>query len=229
MAKSGSFLESKAFKSIMAKVYGLGAAVVIVGALFKLMHWPGAGIMLIVGLGTEALIFAISAFEPLKHDIDWTLVYPELAGMEGKDKKGDKKKSMTEELDRMLEEAKIEKDLIGKLGEGMKSFSDNVSKMNDISEASVATSEYTNNVRQAADTVNKLNDSYSSALMAIEALSETSNASKEYFEQMQNASKSMSNLNETYQEQFNELNNNIKQLNSVYGNMLSAMGGNPNS
>ena len=60
MSSSNSFFESMAFKKIMAKVYGFGAAIVIVGALFKIMHWPGANPMLIVGLGTEAIIFAIT-------------------------------------------------------------------------------------------------------------------------------------------------------------------------
>ena len=70
---------SKSWKKFMAKVYGIGGAVVIVGALFKLMHYPGAEIMLILGLGTEALIFFFSAFEPIHEDPDWTIVYPELA------------------------------------------------------------------------------------------------------------------------------------------------------
>ena len=92
---------SKAYKETTAKLYGMGAAVVIVGALFKINHWPGAGPMLIVGMGIEALIFFASAFEPLHVTYDWSLVYPELAGMEDahghgvekekKDKKKDKK------------------------------------------------------------------------------------------------------------------------------------------
>ncbi|MDD4746119.1 MAG: gliding motility protein GldL [Salinivirgaceae bacterium] len=75
------FVESKAYKNIMKFVYGWGAAVVLMGALFKIMHWPGAGPMLIAGMGTEVLIFFLSAFEPLHEEVDWTLVYPELAGM----------------------------------------------------------------------------------------------------------------------------------------------------
>ncbi|HUP11506.1 MAG TPA: gliding motility protein GldL, partial [Niastella sp.] len=78
-AKGGNVFEDK----IMPKVYGIGAAIVIVGALFKIMHWPGAGPMLVVGLSTEAVIFFFSAFEPPHEEIDWSLVYPELAGMHG--------------------------------------------------------------------------------------------------------------------------------------------------
>ena len=73
-------------KKAMNFAYGMGAAVVILGALFKLMHWPGAGWMLIIGLGTEAFIFGLSAFETPENDLDWSLVYPELAGGEAKAK-----------------------------------------------------------------------------------------------------------------------------------------------
>src|SRR5215469_10734639 len=73
--------QSTGWKKFMAKLYGWGAAVVIIGALFKIMHFPGAGIMLTVGLTIEAIIFFFSAFEPLHEELDWTLVYPELAGM----------------------------------------------------------------------------------------------------------------------------------------------------
>lgn len=74
-------VESKAYKNIMKYVYGWGAAVVLTGALFKIQHWPGAGPMLTIGMAAEVLIFFLSAFEPLHEEVDWTLVYPELAGM----------------------------------------------------------------------------------------------------------------------------------------------------
>jgi gliding motility-associated protein GldL len=77
-----NFFESKFFKRLMALAYGLGASVVIAGALFKLMHWPGAGTMLIAGMGTEAVIFIISAFEPLPKEYHWDTVFPELSGEE---------------------------------------------------------------------------------------------------------------------------------------------------
>src|SRR5438477_4194362 len=106
MAQGKNFFESRMFKIGMSRIYGLGAAVVIIGALFKILHWKGADTMLMVGLFTEAFIFAISAFEPVKHEIDWTLVYPELAGMDPKKEK--EKKSMTQALEKMLAEARIE-------------------------------------------------------------------------------------------------------------------------
>ena len=82
-------------KKAMNFAYGMGAAVVIIGALFKLMHWPGASLMLIVGLSTEALIFGLSAFDEPETDLDWTLVYPELANGVANDKKDKKENNST--------------------------------------------------------------------------------------------------------------------------------------
>jgi len=74
-------VESKGYKNFMKYVYGWGASVVLIGALFKIQHFPGASAMLTAGLIIEALIFFFSAFEPLHEELDWTLVYPELAGL----------------------------------------------------------------------------------------------------------------------------------------------------
>jgi len=74
-------VQGSGWKNFMKYLYGWGATAVIVGALFKLMHWPGAGIMLTIGMTVEAVIFFFSAFEPIHEEVDWTLVYPELAGM----------------------------------------------------------------------------------------------------------------------------------------------------
>lgn len=214
MARAGSFMQSKAFKSLLNKVYGFGASIVLIGALFKLQHWPTAGLWLVIGLCTEAFVFAISALEPVKEDPDWTLVYPELAGME--DEKEDSRKSVTSKVDQMLEDAKIESELLGKLGDGMKSLSDNVDKMSDITDAAVATDEYANKVRDAASNVDKINESYSNTLSAMQTLTESSNVSKQYFDQIQNATQKLSSLNSVYEMELEESNNHIKALNKYY-------------
>lgn len=82
--------QSKSTKKLFNMAYGLGASIVILGALFKILHWElnlgaftlGGGTLLAIGLITEAIIFAISAFEPVDDDLDWALVYPELKGGE---------------------------------------------------------------------------------------------------------------------------------------------------
>jgi len=142
---SKSFFETKKWKQFMNMVYGIGAAVVIAGALFKIMHWKGADMMLVIGMGTECVIFIISAFEPVHMDPDWSLVYPELAGVESegkKDKKAASNLTVSQQLDQMLEEAKVGPELIESLGNGLKSLSQNVNEMSNLSSASVATAEY---------------------------------------------------------------------------------------
>jgi gliding motility-associated protein GldL len=157
-----NFVKSKKFKNFMAKLYGWGASVVIIGALFKIMHYPGAGWMLTIGLGTEAVIFFFSAFEPPHAEPDWSLVYPELAGMgdiEGMDEH-EKKGTLTEELDKMLEEAKIGPELIQSLGDGMRNLGENALKLSGVSDAAAATDGYVSSLNGAADSVKTLTNSY---------------------------------------------------------------------
>ena len=189
-----NLVRSKKFKNFMAKLYGWGAAIVIVGALFKIQHYPGAGPMLVVGLSTEALIFFFSAFEPPHVEPDWSLVYPELAGMYHEvenEEPDDEKKSITEELDKMLEEAKIGPELIASLGNGLSKLNETTSKLSDVSDASYATNEYVQNIKSASKSAGELNDSYKKTA---ESLSGDANASEEYIENIKNASKSASSL-----------------------------------
>src|ERR1051326_4744181 len=164
---------SKGWKKFMAKLYGFGASVVIVGALFKIQHWPGAGIMLTVGLSTEAIIFFFSAFEPIHEEIDWSLVYPELAGLHGEEEHKEIEEgegSVTESLDKMLEDAKIGPDLIQSLGDGMRNLTDTTKKISDISDASLATNEYVDSIKSASKNVNSLSDTYTKAAQSLTGL-----------------------------------------------------------
>ncbi|MBP7496422.1 MAG: gliding motility protein GldL [Bacteroidales bacterium] len=200
-----SIVKSKGYKQFMSKVYGWGASVVILGALFKIQHYPGAGIMLICGLSVEAIIFFFSAFEPPHVEPDWSLVYPELAGMYHDDKdlqnmgllpNGTKdKKTVTEELDNMLEKAKIGPELIESLGAGLRKLSENTTKLSDVSNASVATEEYVNNIKNAAKSAGDLTRSY---VKTAEVLSEDVNASQELAKILKNTSKSASELSDSY-------------------------------
>jgi gliding motility-associated protein GldL len=220
MSNSNSFFESTAFKKIMAKVYGIGAAIVIVGALFKIMHWAGADTMLIVGLGTEAVIFFISAFEPLHKEIDWTLVYPELAGIEPDNKnKAVNKGTVSQQLDKMLEEAKVGPDLINSLGNGLKALSDNVNDLKDLSSAAVATDNYTKNVEKATTSLEGLSGTYSKAIDAMSGMVTASEGSKEYGAQIDKMTKNLSSLNSVYELEIAESNNHLKSINEFVGNL----------
>ena len=209
--------QSKKFKNFMSKLYGFGAAIVIIGALFKIQHWPASGFFLVLGLGTEAVIFFFSAFEPPHEDVDWSLVYPELAGMSDEDSHGKKERKkktdqVSQKLDAMLAEAKIGPELIESLGRGLSSLGDNAGKLGDMSNASVATESYVKNMNKASESAMAMSDSYSRAASAAQGLNEV-----------------MANMNASvedtlrYKNEVAALAKNLEKLNSVYGNMLSAM------
>lgn len=213
-----SFLESKGFKSFMAKLYGIGAAVVIAGALFKIMHWPGANLMLIIGMSTEVLIFVVSAFEPPHKEWDWSLAYPELAGMEPSEKKGVKSGTVSQQLDQMLSEAKVGPELIGSLGSGLKSLSDNVGEMSQLSSATVATNEFASQATKAAKTFEDISNSSEGVKNSLASFSGGLSTTVANLSAIEGDTVAM-------KEQLGKLNNNLDNLNKVYGNMLSAMGG----
>lgn len=201
--REASFLESKRGKVLLNYAYGWGAAVVIIGALFKIRHLDGADLMLTIGLGTEALIFFISGFEKPSEDVDWSLVYPELTGGDAKSKS-----AKVSDLDGMMRESGINKGTLERLGEGFKSLTENVGKMSDISQATVATNEYTKQVREVAGSMAGFSRNMTEASRVVEEM---------------NQAVGMGTDLKTYQEQIALLNRNLGALNAVYGNMLSAM------
>ena len=212
----------KKWKSFMAKLYGFGAAIVIIGAMFKIMHWPGAGPMLVVGLSTEAVIFFFSAFEPPHEEVDWSLVYPELAGMhgeEGEQAQIEDKGSLTEQLDNMLEEAKIGPELMASLGDGLRSLSDQAGKLNNITDASVATNEYVSSVKSAAKNVDSLSDAYTKAATSLTGLTVSNDDSTNLGEQIVKVSKNLSALNASYELQLQGSNEHLKATSKFYGGL----------
>jgi len=222
MSGKKSVFESKKWKTTMGFIYGVGAAVVIVGALFKITHWPGADIMLIVGLLTEAAIFLVSAFEPVHMDLDWTLAYPELAaGEANQSKKVEKKASGTvsQQLDKMLEDAKVNPDIISSLGTNLKALSENVAGMNNITSAATATNEYTQNVTKASQGAAAINDSYARAIEAMNGLSSASSNTQEYAKQVDMITKNLSSLNQVYEMEIAESNNHLKAMGAFVGNL----------
>lgn len=198
---------SKKWKNFMAKLYGIGAAVVILGAMFKIMHWPGAGPMLVLGLTTEAFIFFFSAFEPLHEDPDWTLVYPELATGEKNEHSPalGGGKGLTEQLDDMLLEAKIEPELIQSLGEGMRTLSSQAKDLNDITDASTATKEYAEGLRSANTKVGELSETYEAASQSLSGLTDNAEIGASTGEHLQKMTENLSSLNNMYELQLTEL------------------------
>lgn len=197
---------SKKWKQFMAKLYGWGASVVIIGALFKIQHYPGAGPLLILGLSTEAFIFFFSAFEPPHEDPDWTLVYPQLRTGESEEVFDDTEaigdgKGVTQKLDQMLADAKIGPELIDNLGDGLRSLKDQAEKISDISDAQIATGEYVESIRTASGRVDSLSQTYRDASEAISGLSQSSDLGEATGEQLKRLSGNLEKLNSSYESQ----------------------------
>ena len=230
-------VQSSGYKNFTAKLYGIGASVVIVGALFKIQHWNGAGLMLTVGLFTEAVIFFFSAFEPLHEEVDWTLVYPELAGIKedepiargvsgggyagavgggfggaigGSSGGGAGSGSYAlSKFDEMLESADITPDLFQKLGVGMKKFSEATSNINVMGDISAASSKYMNSIHAADSALGKLADSYQTTAKIITESNSNYGKLAESYSVIESGGRS-------YQQQLESLNKNLSALNAVY-------------
>ena len=222
---------SSGWKNFMTKLYGLGASVVIVGALFKIQHWPFAGVMLTVGLSVEAIIFFFSAFEPLHEEVDWTLVYPELAGISDDDielggrshgRKGHGGSSgggggygggagavALAKFDEMLENAEISPDLFQKLGVGMKKLSETTTNINSIGDVSEATSKYAGTINSANSSLSRLAESYQETTKAI-------NETGSSYRNMADSISSIEAGGKSYQQQLETVNKNLSALNAVY-------------
>lgn len=235
-------VRSKNYKNFMAKLYGIGAAVVILGALFKILHLPGADIMLMLGMGTEAIIFTFSAFEPLHVEYNWALVYPELAvGHEEEITPKSKKKELpkgniTQQLDVMLEQAKVGPELIESLASGMRNLAENAKKLSGNADATAATDTYVSSLVKAGESARNLTlqyDKTASALSnAYDAQSKSSEVIVESYKKMEQSVKAYadtlnSSLEQTikYKEEVDKLTKNVAQISNIYGNMLAAMGG----
>lgn len=214
-------VNGKRFKTFMARLYGIGAAIVILGAMFKILHWDGADIMLIVGLTTESVIFFFSAFEKPHEEYDWTLVYPELAGMEDPDYdrlagKPQNQLSVSQELDNMLSEAKIDSELVKSLGDGMRKLSDTAGAIGETVSAANATQAYSMQLGTAAKNMESLN-----ALYAVQL--ENTNAQVNMQNNIMEKLGATADDSQKLASEIAQLKQNLGNLNTVYGNMLSAM------
>ena len=239
------FVESPGYKKTMGYVYGWGAAVAIIGALFKIMHFPGASVMLVAGLGVEALIFFMSAFEPPHAIPDWTLVYPELLGLDDEDPAdqiggGASKAPSTHhnaggnagggfgggsELAALVSAGAIEQKTIDELSEGVKKLASTTSQMADMADASAATKSYINNVKVASDSLNQFTAAQSQAAEMGSKLSASSTKLSESIANQAQLSEQMnSNLsavNSAYEKQLAGLNSQIKSTETLANGLSS--------
>jgi len=167
MINISELVQSSGWKKFMAKLYGWGASLVILGALFKLMHWPMASTMLIIGMSTETIIFFFSAFEPMHEEVDWTLVYPELAGISEDEEFTPESRAERERggggygiLEEMLANADIKPELFDGLSKGLKNLNQTTQNLIQASDAGKATNQFVDNIQAASESVSSMAESY---------------------------------------------------------------------
>ncbi len=219
------FREKYWWKNFIHKLYSWGASVVLVGALFKITHWPGANMMLTAGLLTEAFIFFMSGLEPPHEEYDWTLVFPELAGITdeeelskgrpGRDKVlsrrsgGELSVEALQKFEEMLEKAG-EGGLFEKLHEGLEKLNQNVSTLKDITDVGVVTHEFTENLKDASQKAKDLGNSFEDGSQKLSQATETISYSSE-------------NLADKFNHVAQDLEKNNELVNNAYQQLVSSM------
>ena len=199
--------QSKSTKKMFNMAYGIGAAIVIVGALFKIQHWPYGSLILTIGMVVEAIVFFISAFDAVEEDLDWTKVYPELGDAEGEG--AGVNGMLSQKLDNLLQEAQVDTELMTNLGNSIKSFHTAAEGLSVASESISSTVKYNKQVELAATQMESLNGLYQVQMENSNKQAELNNA--------------MIENSELLKEQMESLASNLSSLNGVYGGMLSAM------
>ncbi|MCF8308003.1 MAG: gliding motility protein GldL [Bacteroidales bacterium] len=247
--KKKSFINSHAFNNVIGRLYGFGASVVILGALFKIQHYEGANIMLPIGLGMETLIFFITGLQKPHVEPDWSRVYPEFIELyhteeeaeqlreEGRlPEKGSKTQfgggsggggNGSSTVDHLMEKVDIDKKTIEKFGKGIEKFTNQTEKLSDISEATVATDQYIQNIKKASGAAEKMSESLEGAS---ETVSNEFQETGDYSQNVKKASQAAANLadmysktsesvkkeGDEYSEAVTKLKDNLNALNSVY-------------
>lgn len=238
------FVHTSKWKAFMSKLYGWGASVVIIGALFKIQHYPMAGLLLSVGLITEAVIFFFSAFEPLKEEPDWKLVYPQLdpnfSGEEvgfaavGGGGGGYGGGAGLSQFDKMLANAGITPEVFDRLSQGLKKLTETTNNLNSMGDLAVTTNEYAGTIRKANESLMHLSDSVTQTARSMaetgnvyQAIGESSktieSGGKAYSEKLESLNKNLSALNAAYELQLRGANDHVKSTEVIYKGIESLM------
>lgn len=237
------FFESNRGKYLKNLIVGVGAGIVLLGALFKLQHWPGAGIMLTVGMSIEAFIFSLLGILPPTKDYYWERYYPNLdenphveaartgvpfikpveplgAGGEGGGVAGGP--GAFAKLDEMMEEANITVPNLERLNENFQKFGQAVNQMKDITNLTAATGEYTQEVTEATSALSEMKNTFLGASETLKSFNDAADDTTQFHTQVQVLSKNLGSLNQIYEVELQDANNHLKAMNKFYGNLVTA-------
>lgn len=201
-------IPSKVSKNVDVFV-SIAAAVVILGALFKIMHWQGANLMLIVGLGTEAIVFGVYGY--------LYIIYPAID--EGHGAKKAAVPNVMGSMDKALMEADITPANLNRLGENFKKLNTTMTGMKEISDVVAATGDYTQRTKEVTQALSQVKDAYVGAANSVGAFNAASDGARVFHDQIQVLTKNLSSLNTIYELELQESNNHLKTLNQFYGRL----------
>jgi gliding motility-associated protein GldL len=241
--KNKSIFHSRGWKVGMKYLYGWGASIVILGALFKILHFPGANIMLIVGLGTESVIFFFSAFEPLPAEnksYDWERVFPQLGydedeledleGTEGTPALGGGGGVNLPDPG----ESGLTPEVFENLRDSVEGLKKNVDNLSDISDATVASQEFSDKLRSASQKIDELSSGYSTTVEAMNSFSSSIQEVQNYQEQLnadvktyqnsvQAVTQNLDSLNSVYEVELQDAQKHLNSINKFYGSISGVM------
>jgi len=215
MAKKKGFLKSRTGKVVLNFIYGAAASVVIVGALFKILHWDGATEMLIVGMFTEAFVFLVSAFDPPHDEYEWERVYPQLVA--------ENYEAPAIDSWSAPELPKIDGKVFDDLSTTISGLNENVAKLSAVTDAAGATNDYAVKIKEAADKIDSLNQSYSVAVSSMSSFANAASDAQAYHEQVQTITRNLTSLNSIYELELQDAKTHLKSLNQFYASMSEAM------
>jgi len=238
MGSISLFFETKQGKYIKNLIIGVGAGVVLVGALFKIRHLQGADLMLTVGMLTEAFIFCLLGILPPHKDYYWERYYPNLDENPHVEayKKGAKFQppvsalgvpgaggsNATASLDKLLDEANINAPNLKRLNDNFQRFGQTVEQMKDITDVTAATGVYSQSAREAATALGQMKDTFIGATNTLQSFNNAAESTAHFHEQVQILSKNLGSLNQIYEVELQDANNHLKAMNKFYSNLVNA-------
>lgn len=230
------FFETNRGKYIKNLIIGLGASVVLLGALFKIQHWTGASVMLTAGMLTEAFIFALLGLLPPHHDYYWERFYPNITEspvVEAR-RKGIKISahgsavdtkpggSPMASLDKMMEDAQINPASLKRLNDNFGKFGQTVEQMKDITHVTSATENYSKSANEAAGALDQMKTTFQGATKSMSAFNNAAEDTAKFHDQVVVLSKNLGTLNDIYEVELQDANNHLKAMNKFYSNLVSA-------
>jgi gliding motility-associated protein GldL len=223
MAKGKGLLQTRMAKNIMNIIYGVAAAIVILGALFKILHWKGATEMLMVGMFTECGVFLISAVDFPVDDYEWERVYPQLGDPSYiPDPTSYQQPSLdTSGLSSALKQLDV--NVFGGISDALGGLKDNMSKFNSVADAAGGTHAYATALQTATSKLDSLNQGFGAAVTSMGKFANSASDAAAYQEEVKKVTKSLTSLNSVYELELQNANTHVKSLNQFYGSMSQAM------